>query len=133
MFARFVVPKTYWLEHYRGIALVSCFCKWYMGVLVLIYEQQTARPSQWLNACSLGFQVGHHVGSLTGAILMIFRSAYEWRVSNPCCMFIGDILQAFDNVNPLLMSLTMNEAGAHPHLNAAITEEADYLSAEVRF
>ena len=68
-----------------------------------------------------------------GAILMIFRPAYEWRVSNPCCMFIGDILQAFDNVNPLLMSSTMNEAGAHPHLNAANLEEADNLSAEVRF
>ena len=82
-----------------------------------------------MNVCSLGFQVGHHVGSLTGAILMIFRSAYEWRVSSPCFMFIGDVLQAFDNVNPLLMSSTMNVAGAHPHLNAAILEEIDNLSA----
>ena len=98
------------LEHYRGIALVSCFSKWYMGVLVLLYEQQTLRPSLWRNVCSLGFQVGHHVGSLTGAILMIFRSAYEWRVTNPCCMFVGDVLQAFDNVNPLLMSSTMDQA-----------------------
>ena len=86
-----------------------------------------------MNVCSLGFQVGHHVVSLTGAILTIFRSAYEWRVSNPCCMFIGDVLQAFDNVNPLLMSSTMNVAGAHLHLNAAILEETDNLSAEVRF
>ena len=46
-------------------------------------------------------------------------------------MFIGDVLEAFDNVNPLLMSLPMNETGAHSHLNAAILEE--HLSAEVRF
>ena len=98
------------LEHYRGIALVSCFSKWYMGVLVLLYEQQTMRPSLWKNVCSLGFQVGQHVGTLTGAILMIFRSAYEWR-----------------------MSSTMDQAGAHPHLNAAILEETDNLCAEVRF
>ena len=48
-------------------------------------------------------------------------------------MFIGDILQACDNVNPLLMSLTMNEAGAHAHINAAILEETDNFLAEVRF
>ena len=69
----------------------------------------------------------------SGAILMIFRSAYEWRVTNPCCMFIGDVLQAFDTVNPILMSSTMDLAGAHPHLNAAILEETDNLCAEVRF
>ena len=48
-------------------------------------------------------------------------------------MFIGDVLQAFDNVDPLLMSRTMSEAGAHPHLNAAILEETDNLCAEVKF
>ena len=48
-------------------------------------------------------------------------------------MFIGDILQVFDNVNSLLMSLTMSEAGAHPDLNAAILEEAGKLCAEVKF
>ena len=36
------------LEHHRGLALVSCLSKWYMGVLVLLYEQQTPRPSLWM-------------------------------------------------------------------------------------
>ena len=45
-------------------------------------------------------------------------------------MFIGDF---FMLLTMLLMSWTMSEAGAHPDLNAAILEEADNLSAEIKF
>lgn len=64
---------------------------------------------------------------------MAFRAAHEWRTSVPIYMFVGDVLQAFDNVSPLMMAWGMEQAGAHETLIAAVLEECVDLKATVSF
>lgn len=116
---------------FRGITMISCFSKWYMGSLMLLYEEKTIRPEHWENVVFLGFSPGQHCGTITSGILMAFRAAWEWRTTCPLFMLAGDVLQAFDHVTPLAMAWAMEQANANDNLIAAVLEESIDLSATV--
>ena len=129
------IPKsaradTTW-EH-RGVTLLEVLLKWYVNTLVCMLERVTP-PQYAKSASTFGFRAEGNCNQIMGPLRNLLAKCHEWQEHLPVCLFIGDILAAFDFLTPAEVDRVFEERAIPGQLSAAILREGRALMMEPRF
>ena len=115
------VPRK--MKDFRGIGLLDCFSKFYVGCLMSVAKRTTRLEHWWLKVVSMAYTPKCCTAHVALLISTLLHRCYEWDGKTSCTIFEGDIEAAFDNAKPRSVMIAMMEMKVPPLVIAAILNE----------
>ena len=75
------------MKEFRGIGLLDCMSKSFMGCLMMVARKMTHISGWWLHLNSMAYKAKGCMAHVALTISTIFHRTYEWDVAVSCVVF----------------------------------------------